>query len=97
MSEPTEADLIMAKHVLHYVKGTIDKKVIFRKSAANLKLIGYCDADWAASVDDRRSITGYGFQLANNGRLISWKCRKQPTVALSTCGAEYMAFRKQNF
>ena len=41
--------------------------------------------------DDRRSITGYGFRLSSNGPLISWKSRKQPTVALSTCEAEYMS------
>ena len=52
--------------------------------------MGYCDADWGSS-EDRRSITGYGFQLNKTGPLISWKSRKQPTVALSTCEAEYMS------
>lgn len=51
---------------------------------------GFCDADWGSS-QDRRSITGYTFHLFQNGPLISWKCRKQPTVALSTCEAEYMS------
>ena len=51
---------------------------------------GFCDSDWGAS-EDRRSITGYGFHLCSNGPLISWKSRKQYTVALSTCEAEYMA------
>mgnify|MGYP001798127242 FL=1 len=49
-----------------------------------------CDADWGSS-DYRRSITGYCFQLSKDGPLISWKSRKQPTVALSTCEAEYMS------
>ena len=40
---------------------------------------------------DRRSITGYNFQLSENGPLISWKSRKQQTVALSTCKAEYIS------
>ena len=53
-------------------------------------MIGYCDADWANSKD-RRSITGYVFMLADTGSLISWKFRKQSTVALSTCEAEYMS------
>jgi hypothetical protein len=32
----------------------------------NSKLIGYCDADWAGSVDDRKSTSGGCFFLGNN-------------------------------
>ena len=34
--------------------------------------------------------TGYFFKVANH--LISWKSKRQVTVALSTCEAKYMAF-----
>ena len=34
-------------------------------------------------------MTGYNFQLSQDGLLISWESRKQPTVALSMC--EYVA------
>ena len=51
--------------------------------------MGYCDADWGQSPDDRRSVTGYVFLLA--GGAISWQSKKQKTVALSTVEAEYMA------
>ena len=61
----------------------------FQKSDV-LEVNGFFDSDWGAS-EDRRSITGYGFQLCSNGPLILWKSRKQQTVALSTCEAEYMA------
>lgn len=89
MARPTIVHLTMAKHVLRYLKGTIDQCLIFKKSA-NLSLIGFCDADWGNSVD-RRSITGYVFSLSSNSSSISWKSRKQQTVALSTCEAEYMS------
>ena len=44
-------------------------------------------------VHDRRPTQhkGYCFTLTKIGPLISWKSRKQPTVALSMCEAEYMA------
>ena len=78
------------KHVLRFLKGTIYHKLIFRKSENSLSIDGWCDADWASS-HDRKSISGYCFYLFNKSPLISWKSRKQPTVALSTCEAEYMA------
>ena len=90
MSKPTSVHMTMAKHVLRYLKGTSDYKLVFRKSSVDMSLTGFCDADWGNS-QDRRSITGYGFYLSKNGPLISWKCRKQPTVALTTCEEEYMS------
>lgn len=56
-----------------------------------LGLVVHSDADWAAEVTDQRSITGYYVSLSQKSSLISWKSRKQPTVALSTCEAKYMA------
>ena len=79
------------KHVMRYLKCTLDYELCYRKYADGLTLIGYSDADWASSTDDRRSTTGYCFSLTKTGPLISWKSRKQRTVALSFCEAEYMA------
>ena len=88
-AKPTNVHLQLAKHVLRYLKGTIFYELKFQRSDV-LELSVFCDYDWGAS-EDRRSIAGYGFQLCKNGPLISWKSRKQQTVALSTCEAEYMA------
>ena len=89
MSQPTQNHMISAKHALRYLKATCDHKLVYRKSADSLRLVGNCDADWGNS-EDRKSTTGYGFMLQHKS-LISWKSRKQPTIALSTCEAEYMA------
>jgi hypothetical protein len=50
----------------------------------------YCDADWAGSLDDRRSTSGV-LLLLNGCSPIIWQSKKQATVALSTAEAEYMA------
>lgn len=63
----------------------------FRKSEINLKIIGLSDSDWGGSFNDRRRLSGNGFQSINEGPLVSWKDRKLPTVELSKCEAEYMA------
>ena len=93
--KPTNAHLNMAKNVLRYIKNTLNFCLRFMKGKGQMELSGCSDSDWGGS-EDRRSITGYCFQLSVNGRnvndsLISWKSKKQQTVALSTCEAEYMA------
>lgn len=76
------------KRVLRYIKGTIDVKLTYRKDETG-EIIGYCDADWAGDRNERRSTTGYVFQL--QGGAISWATRKQPTIALSSTEAEFMS------
>ena len=80
-----------AKHVLRYLKGTPEKCLKFKKSDEPLALVVFSDSDWGGDTSDRRSITGYGFELNPLGPLVSWKSRKQQTVALSSCEAEYIA------
>lgn len=55
----------------------------------NSEIKGFVDADWANNLLDRRSYTGYCFLLSNG--IISWECKKQKSVALSSCEAEYMS------
>ena len=90
LADPTQADFTMVKHVFRYIRGTYDYKLTFRKTN-DLKLVGFKDADWASSVEDRRSTSGYCFALNDSGPVVSWKSKKQPTVALSSCESEYVA------
>ena len=76
--------------MFRYLKGTLDYKLCFQKHDDCLTLTGFSDADWGG-CEDRKSTSGYCFLLNKRGRAISRKSRKQPTVALSTCEAEYIA------
>ena len=67
MSEPYEKH---RKHVLRYIKGTINQQLIFEPTKSTLSLTGFCDADWADS-QDRKSIPRYGFMISDEGSLIS--------------------------
>ena len=92
LSNPTQCDFTMVKHVFKYILGTLNYKLEFRKSNTGLRLHGYSDANWGESKEDRKSITGYYFCLNEVvGPAISWKSKRQQTVALSSCESEYMA------
>lgn len=78
---------IAAKRVLRYLQATKDYGITYHSNGDSL--IGYVDADWGGSIDDRRSFTGYAFMMS--GGIITWDSKKQRTVALSTTEAEYMA------
>ena len=90
-NNPTPEHWTAVMRVLRHLNGTKDYKLEY-SGGTNIGdeiLFGYCDADWASNVDDRRSVTGYVFMLACGA--ISWQTKKQPTVALSSVEAEYMA------
>ncbi|KAJ9523607.1 hypothetical protein QJQ45_007310 [Haematococcus lacustris] len=86
MSSPTKQHWAAACNVLSYLKGTCDHGLLFGGVTG---LQGFSDSDYAGDKDTARSTTGYLFTL--NGGAISWSSRLQPTVALSTAEAEYMA------
>src|SRR4051812_546770 len=86
-ANPGEMHWKAVKRVIRYLKGTRNSTLEYRHGANPLE--GYADADWAGSIDNRKSTTGYVFTL--HGGAITWNSKKQPTVALSTTEAEYMA------
>jgi hypothetical protein len=88
MNQPHESHWQAAKRILRYVSGTRFFG-LFYNATNDINVIAYTDADWAGSLDDRRSTSGYAFLFGGN--LVSWSSKKQPTVALSTAEAEYIA------
>ena len=52
-------------------------------------LVGFTDLDWAGDPDDRNSTASYVFNLGS--RPITWDCKKQQDLALSSAEVEYWA------
>jgi len=76
------------KCILRYLRGTASHGLHITHSSS-FALYGFTDADWAGSVEDRKSTGGY---LVFFGQTpISWKFGKQRTVARSSTKAEYKA------
>ena len=88
MSNPGPAHWTAVKCVFWYLNGTCELGIIYWQGE-EVKPLAYSDADWGSNVNDRKSISGYVFQMA--GGPISWQSKKQPTIALSSMEAEYMA------
>ena len=64
--------------------------MVFKKDSTDkYECIGYVDSDYTEDLDKCRSSTGYVFILSQAP--VSWRSILQPTVALSTTKAEYMA------
>ena len=89
MEKPTTEHMAAVKHILRYVKGTLNLGCVYEKKEGSLELIGYSDSDLAGDTDDRKSTSGLIFFLGSNP--ISWCSQKQKVVALSSCEAEYIA------
>eukprot|EP00253_Pinus_taeda_P015521 PITA_15521 len=88
MERLKEAHWQVAKRILRYVKGTKKFGILYNVSEHS-DLVGYTDSDWARSVDDQKSTSGYVFHMGSGA--ISWASKKQSIVALSTAEAEYVA------
>ena len=86
-TKPHAEHLTAAKHILRYLNSTLNFKLKYFKKGE--KLVGYVDADWAGNLTDRKSYTGIAYFLG--GAAITWESKKQPTIALSSTEAEYVA------
>ena len=86
--KPIWVHLIVAKHVMRYLKGTVDFRLYYDRDH-DYKFYGYTDSYWLGSVVDRKSTSGGCYCLGS--AMISWFSKKQYSVALITAEAEYIA------
>ena len=59
LSKPLKEHWVAVKHVLQYLKCTVDHELCYRKCAKGLTLIAYSDADWASSTDSSLDTSMY--------------------------------------
>lgn len=77
------------KHLLRYLKGTMDYKLSYSPSDSPELFTTYTDADHGGNPDNGRSTSGYVVKMGTGA--IGWRSRLQTLVALSTTEAEFVA------
>jgi len=88
---PSAQHMGVLKRILRYLAGTKNLGITYSGTLLNEHgnlVHGYADAAYGNSADDK-STSGYVF-IAGNGA-ITWKSKKQTTIALSSTEAEYIA------
>ena len=73
--------------ILQYVVNTRHQAIKLSKTSDE-NMCAYTDSSWASDRDDRKSFSGYLIFLG--GIPLSWGCKKQASVALSSMEAEFM-------
>lgn len=84
---PTQSDWNQVKKLIRYLKGSSHLRLKLGSSDKAV-LIGYADASWGEDRETRKSNSGFIFLF--NGA-ISWSCKRQDCVSLSSTEAEYIA------
>jgi hypothetical protein len=89
-----------AKHVLRYLKGTVELGIQYTRDLARLQareeelnaLYGLSDSDFAGCKDTSRSTSGY--MILMNSGVVEYYSGRQSTVSLCTAMAETIAVAK---
>jgi hypothetical protein len=91
MHNPSEDHMDAVIRILRYLKASPGKGLMFSKNS-HLEINGYTDTDWAGSISDRKSTSGYFMFVGRN--LVTWRSKKQKVVALSSAEAEFRGMAK---
>ena len=89
MHDPMEEHLEAIYQTLRYLKKNPSHGLMFKKGGGDLTIEAYIDVDWAGSIIDRRSTSGWCTFVGGN--LVTWRKKKRSVVARSNVEAEYRA------
>ena len=90
IDKPANSHWLAGQPVLRYLQATKSPKPVCSRDS-DYNLTGESDADWSGVHDDRRSTTGFFFKQRFSRGAVVWQTKKQQTVALSSCKAEYQS------
>jgi histone deacetylase 1/2 len=102
MSNPSKNHFKALDHIWSYVNKTKTHELSLSIQSTSIstpntaRIIGYTDADYGGDLISRKSTTGYInlISIKDSTMPISWSSKLQKTVALSSCEAEYMAYKE---
>nr|XP_033196942.1 secreted RxLR effector protein 161-like [Bombus vancouverensis nearcticus] len=86
LENPNQYQWKLVKRILRYIKGTADMGLLYTKAGS---LETFSDADYAGDKETRKSTSGVVCKYANAA--ITWQCKRQQCIALSTTEAEYVS------
>ncbi|XP_049378177.1 uncharacterized mitochondrial protein AtMg00810-like [Solanum stenotomum] len=86
MHAPKESHMEATLRVVRYIKTALGLGLCMPSQSSKL-LTAYCDSDWGTCVQSRKSVKGYLVKFGDV--IISWKSKKQETVARSSAEAEF--------
>ena len=89
MKKPSDEHYTAAKHVLRYLKGTLKRKIKYRRHNNAIVLKCFVDADYAGDKNTRKSRTGYVILIGDS--VVDWRSTKQTCTSTSTYTAEVVA------
>ena len=92
MSNPKEGDDQVIKRIIRYLKGKPRVAIRYQFQMESEGIIVYTDSDWAGDVETRKSTSGG--VVCRDSHTISWWCKLQSNIALSSCEAELNAALK---
>ncbi|XP_033512445.2 uncharacterized mitochondrial protein AtMg00810-like [Nicotiana tomentosiformis] len=75
-----------AQRIVKYIKNEPDLGVLLSNKPQD-KITAFCDADWAACSQTRKSITSFLVKIRDS--IVSWKSKKQTTISRSSSESLY--------
>ena len=88
MHSPCQRHFDVVYWILRYLKKNLGKGLFFGKNE-DRRVEVFTNVDWAGSIIDRKSTSGYCTRLWGN--LVTWRSKKQYVVARSSSKAKYRA------
>ena len=64
-ANPTKQHWIAVKRIFRYLKGTLNHGLLYSRNKST-ECVGFSDSDWGEDLDDRKSTSGYMFQLGRS-------------------------------